>query len=502
MSQEPAIVMEGITRIFGEDFKANDSIDFRVRKGTIHALVGENGAGKSTLMNILYGLLSPTYGTIRINGLEKNINSPREAISLGIGMVHQHFMLIETLTVLENIILGDESTGPFGRLDLSKAAEKVSALLKSFRISIDLNEKVENLAVGVQQKVEILKVLYRNADILILDEPTAVLTPQETDVLFDTLEELKSIGKTIILISHKLLEVLSVSDYITVLRHGKVTGNLKTSETSKEEISVLITGDEFKDSLQQEFRSAGEIVLEVKGLSVLNDKKFETVKSVSFELRAGEILGIAGVEGNGQSELIEAICGLRQMSSGSIKIDGQSIQNTTPVSLIPSDKLKFAMVKEYDITGNILLGRQNEEQFSKALAINYDRLRRFSEQLIEEYDIRPSDPDIKIGSLSGGNQQKVVAARELSKNASLIVAAHPTRGLDIKASAFVHGTLLKQKTKAVLLVSSDLNELLKLSNRIAVIYNGKITGLFETNETNEKELGMYMTGMRTMNNEL
>jgi general nucleoside transport system ATP-binding protein len=495
MSKEPAIAMEGITKIFGENFKANDSIDFKVRRGTIHALVGENGAGKSTLMNILYGLYSPTSGTIKINGTLESINSPREAISLGIGMVHQHFMLVGTLSVLENILLGYESTDLFGKIDVASSTQRTLKLLESFSISIDLKEKAENLPVGIQQKVEILKVLYRNSEILILDEPTAVLTPQETDELFNTLKVLKSTGKTIIIISHKLKEVLKVSDYITVLRHGKVAGELKTSETGRDELSRLIVGGEFSDSLRQEFVTREKTVLSIKELSVLNDKKFKTVRSVSFEIKAGEIFGIAGVEG--QSELIEAICGLRRVHSGSIWIDGQMIDSRTPVSHIPADRHKYAMVKEYDISKNVLLGRQREGMFSTSFAVKYDRLRKYSDQLIKEYDIRPSDPLLKIDSLSGGNQQKVVVSRELSKIASLIIAAHPTRGLDIKASAFVRESLLKQKEKAVLLISSDLLELLKISSRIAVLFNGEITGLFNACDTNEMEIGLYMTGMKT-----
>lgn len=492
-----AVNMSGITKTFGDKVVANRSVNFSVRKGEIHALVGENGAGKSTLMKILYGMYIPNSGSIEINGKIVMFTSPADAIKLGIGMVHQHFMLVNPLSVVENIILGDEETGKFGILDFKAAEKKIHKLVDDFNIQIDIKEKIENLPVGLQQKVEILKILYKNAEILILDEPTAVLTPQETDALFATLRDLKSNGKTIILITHKLDEVTAISDSITVLRHGEVTGVLKTSETSREKIAELMVGGKLPVIKRNEMNISGNEILKVTDLSVLNDKGIEAVKGISFSVNGGEIFGIAGVEGNGQNELIEVLTSLRKIHKGEISVKGENAGQSA-IAHIPADRRKNGMVLDFSIPENILLGRQDEEKFSGKMFIKYNNLTEYTSSLINEYDIRPADYTQKIKEFSGGNQQKVIIAREMSKDTNLIIASHPTRGLDIKAASFVHNTLLKAKAngKAVLIISSDLNELLKISDRIAVIYKGRLTAIINADKTNERELGMYMTGVK------
>ena len=495
MTNHLAVEMKDITKTFGE-LKANDSVDLEVKKGDIHAIVGENGAGKSTLMNILYGMYHPDDGKVYINGIEAAIHSPADAIKLGVGMVHQHFMLVNTLTVLENIILGDEVTGALNIIDMKRSRQKVRHILNSFDINITLEELTGNLSVGTQQKIEIIKLLYRDADILILDEPTAVLTPQETDELFKTLKVLKNDGKTIILITHKLNEVLDISDNITVLRHGKVTGNVSTKDTGKTELAGMIIGESFEAIENRHNTPKGDVIFEVSGLNVRSDKGIPAVKDISFEIRKGEILGIAGVEGNGQHELIEAICGLRKYS-GELKLNGKPLNDRTPIAHIPANRHKHGIVMEYNLAENVLLGQEGETEFSSAIMIKERALRGFTETLISKYDIRPANVDSLIGGLSGGNQQKVVAAREMTKQTELIVVSHPTRGLDIKAADFVHSVILEEckKGKAIILVSSDLGELLKLSDRIAVIYNGKFNVTLEANKTNEREIGAYMLGI-------
>lgn len=488
--------MKGITKAFGESVKANDSVDLSVEKGEIHGVVGENGAGKSTLMKVLYGMCKPDRGKIFINGNRKTIDSPSEAIKTGIGMVHQHFMLACNLSVLENVILGDETTRMFGLIDKKSCRKRINEITENFGISIDLDARVENLPVGTQQRIEIIKILYRSAEILILDEPTAVLTPREAEELFSTLRELKAKGKTIILISHKLTEVLSVSDHITVLRHGKVVGSVESSSTTKEKLAEMIIGSKMEAFSDKGKTISGKVILCVSGLKVMNDKKSVAVNDISFEIRAGEIFGIAGVEGNGQNELIETISGLRKAYEGSIIINGKPLNNKMSIAHIPADRQKHGMVPDYTIAENVMLGRQRESRFSSPLAIKRKSVSGYTNMLIEEYDIRPADESEIMGSLSGGNQQKVVVSRELTKDTELIIASHPARGLDIKAAGFVQRTLLEQKTKgkAILLVSSDLAELLMLSGRIAVIYNGKITAILDSTITNEMEIGKYMTG--------
>ncbi len=491
-----AVEMKGITKAFGENIKANDSVDLSVRKGEIHAVVGENGAGKSTLMKILYGMYRPDKGKIFIGGSEKSIDSPSTAIKTGIGMVHQHFMLAGTLTVLENIILGDETTTVLGLIDKSSCRKRIKDIAEKFGINIDLDAKVENLSVGTQQKIEIIKILYRSAEILILDEPTAVLTPQESQELFFTLKELKSGGRTIILISHKLSEVLSVSDNITVLRHGKVAGTVESSTTNSGRLAEMIIGSRVEAFSEKSKPLPGEVILSVRELVVMNDKRSIAVNHLSFEIKTGEILGIAGVEGNGQKELIETISGMRKAVEGKVIVNGKPLNNKISIAHIPQDRQKYGMVSDYTIAENVMLGRQREEKFSTVFAIKNKNVFSYTDDLIERYDIRPADVEVVMGSLSGGNQQKVVVSRELTKDTELIIASHPTRGLDIKAAGFVQRSLLDQREngKGVLLVSSDLQELLLLSDRIAVIYNGKFSAILDPSLTNEVEIGKYMTG--------
>jgi simple sugar transport system ATP-binding protein len=486
-----SVEMHGISKKFG-DKPANENVELRADKGEITALVGENGAGKTTLMKILYGMYSPDSGKIFINGKEERIENPSKAIKLGIGMVHQHFMLIPPLTVTENIILGNEPTGAAGTLNLKKAEKKIKELSDSFGISIDPSAKVENLSVGMEQRAEILKLLYRKAEILILDEPTAVLTPQETDELFTILKKLKEEGKTIIIISHKLNEIFAVSDRITVMRRGRNAGDVKTSESSKEEISRMITGAEIKSEVKKENYISDETVLSAENLSAEDHKGIRVLKNVSLEIKKGEILGIAGVEGNGQRELIEILTGLRNSKSGNFKIKGGD-----KISHIPEDRIKRGIVPDLKIYENILLGRQNERQFRKGILINREAAEKYTDELIKEYDVRPTDRNALAKELSGGNQQKVVTARELSKGSEVIIVNHPSRGLDIAATEFVHTSIINErnKGKGILLVSSDLQELLKLSDRIAVMYNGEIRAEYKAGDVNERELGRVMTGL-------
>ena len=495
--------MSGITKRFG-DVLANDSVDFRVKKGEIHALVGENGAGKTTLMNILYGLYHPDSGKIIINDEEKKISSPSGAIDLGIGMVHQHFMLVGTLTVLENIVLGYEDVSFGGLLNLSAARKKLDALIKAFNLNIDLNIKIENLPIGIQQKIEILKVLYRKSNILIFDEPTAVLTPLETEELFGLFRGLKQQGKTIILITHKLGEVLTISDSVTVLRHGKAAGEKITAKTNRTELAEMIVGGSVPSAEQKSKQPGTKIILDVKNLVVESDKKINAVNDISFQINSGEIFGIAGVEGNGQTELAEAINGLRNIKSGEIKFTNPRLRGEEfgkkrkrEISHIPADRHKHGIVNDYKLFENVLLGRQEEELFTSNIVINEKKLVEFTKDIINKFDVRPEDPMQAISGLSGGNQQKLVVSRELTKESDLIIACHPTRGLDIKAAAFVLNTLLEQRNfgKAVLLVSSELTELMQVSDRIGVMYEGKIIAILNPAETNEREIGMYMTGL-------
>lgn len=490
--------LQDITKSFGS-FKANDGVSVRVREGGIHALVGENGAGKSTLMKVLYGMLSPDGGRILIRGREVRIASPRTAIALGIGMLHQHFMLIPPFTVTENVILGREPGSGLGRLNLRSAEEEVDSLAGKFHLGLDCRAKIESLSVGLQQRVEILKILYRRAELLILDEPTPVLTPQEVEEFFATIRNLKSEGKTVILITHKLAEVMEISDTVTIMRRGKVVAELETRSTNPQELARLMVGDETGASMEKTFPSSVRTIVQADGVSCLSDRRLPAVKDVSFSIAGGEILGIAAVEGNGQSELVQVLAGLRPASSGMVRIDGKALRpgsREITIGHIPEDRLRFGMIAEFTVAENLLLGRQYEREFSGLFFLRRAEIGSFAERILGEFEVRPPRSDVAAGSLSGGNQQKVVVGRELTKDADFIIASQPTRGLDIRAIDFVHGTMIgaRNRGKAILLVSSDLPELLGVADRIAVMYEGAIVGETARAEASVEEIGLLMAG--------
>ena len=493
-----AIKMVGIVKCFGP-VRANDGIDFTVKHQEIHCLLGENGTAKSTLMNILFGLYHPDAGEIFINEKKASIANPNDAYALGIGMVHQHFMLVGQLTVLENIILGKESGGFF--LNRRESRARVEELVERFGFRIDLDEKVVNLSVGMKQRVEILKTLYRGADIIILDEPTAVLTPQEVEELFKILRQLKKSGKTIVFITHKLNETMSLSDRITVIRKGKVVFCCNTQDTNEKELATQMVGRQVESVVAKKGQQTGDVVLELKEVR-LHERAEHTV---SLTVRAGEILGIAGVDGNGQQELEEMIVGNRKVTEGSILLGGKPI-HTLPVKdrkamgigYIPSDRHKNAMVSGFSITENFLLGYQNTPEYCKKGFIDYDRLKQDAGKQVEAFEIKVAGVEQEIGQLSGGNQQKVILGREISHDPGLVLVAQPVRGLDIGAIERVHKTLLqlKEQGKAILLISAELSEVMNLSDRIAVFYEGEASAQFTNGEYTKEEIGLFMAGKR------
>ena len=506
-----AVEMRGISKAW-PGVVANDRVDLQVRKGEIHALVGENGAGKSTLMNILYGLIRPDSGEILINGQAGHISGPRDAIRHGIGMVHQHFMLIPPLTVAENIVLGSEPGGPASAFRTKEARAQINALSKQYGLPINPDTKIEKLSVGLQQRVEILKVLYRSAEILIMDEPTGVLTPQETFELFSVLRGLVDQGKTIIFITHKLREVLELSDTITVLRRGKNAGMLVTRETNQAEIARMMVGREVLLRVNKTPARPGPVVLQVEGISAQSNRGLEALHEVSFEVRAGEILGVAGVEGNGQSELVEAVTGMRKVTGGRMTLTqvdngqaGQTRDITTlnaneerlaGVAHIPEDRRESGLVLADSLADNLILGRQHWPQFARGgFILSFNKIASWARKLVAEYDVRTASIESTARSLSGGNQQKLIIAREFSSDPMLLVASQPTRGVDIGAIEFIHRRIIEQRDagKAVLLISAELDEIRSLSDRIAVMYEGQIVGIVSP-EASEEELGILMTG--------
>jgi len=503
MSQENlAVEMRGITKQF-PGVRANDQVDLSVRSGEIHALVGENGAGKSTLMNILYGLIPPDSGEILIDGKPVHMAGPRDAISLGIGMVHQHFMLIPVFSVGENIMLGREPvTGP-GFYDRDRARKSINDLTKRYGLALDPDARMGDLPVGLQQRAEIVKVLYRGANILILDEPTGVLTPQETKELFVVLRDLVKSGKTIIFISHKLKEVLDISDRITVMRRGKVVGHLTTRETNEEEIATLMVGREVLLRVDKKPAKPGAVVLTVENLSASSDRGVPALRGISFELHQGEILGIAGVEGNGQSELMEVIAGTRHASGGRVLLGDRDIttydartERDAGVAFIPEDRRGTGLVLSFSIAENSILGRERASIFSwNEFVLKLVAIRDWARKLVKEFDIRTPSIDVAARNLSGGNQQKVIVAREMGSKPKVLLAAQPTRGVDIGAIEFIHRRIVQERDAgtAVLLVSAELDEVRSLSDRIAVMYEGKIVSI-EGPDTPEERLGLLMTG--------
>ena len=497
-----AVEMRGITKQF-PGVLANDRVDLTVRQGEVHALVGENGAGKTTLMNILYGLVHSDSGEILINGKPAHIAGPRDAIALGIGMVHQHFMLIPVFSVGENIMLGREPvTGP-DFYDRTRARAEINQLTKRYGLALEPDARMGDLPVGLQQRAEIVKVLYRGASILILDEPTGVLTPQETKELFVVLRDLVKAGKTIIFISHKLKEVLDISDRITVMRRGRVVGHLVTKDTNEEQIATLMVGRAVLLRVDKQPAKPGAVLMKVDNLTASSDQGVPALKGVSFELRSGEILGIAGVEGNGQSELMEVLAGTRRATGGKVLLGTRDIttmdartERDAGVSYIPEDRRGTGLVLAFSIAENSILGRERESKFSwREIVLRLVAIREWARRLVREFDIRTPSIDVAARNLSGGNQQKVIVAREIGSEPKVLLAAQPTRGVDIGAIEFIHRQIVKERDAgaAVLLVSAELDEVRSLSDRIAVMYEGRIVSI-QPPDTPEERLGLLMTG--------
>ncbi|MCQ9625453.1 ABC transporter ATP-binding protein [Cetobacterium somerae] len=481
---------------------ANDDITLKILKSEKHAIVGENGAGKSTLMKMLNGLYTPTSGKIFYHGEEVQIDSPSKAAELGIGMVYQHFMLVPTLTVAENMILGVEPKKGLS-LDINQARQDVIDVSKKYGLAIDPDALVSDLSIGMQQRVEILKILFKGANLLVFDEPTAVLTPQEIKELYKIMDNLIAEGKTIIFISHKLQEVLDISDNITVIRRGKDIANFPTKEATKEKIANAMVGRAVLFTTERPEVEIGEVVLSVKDVSVKDHHNVIKVNNASFEIRKGEVLGIAGVEGSGQTELVEALTGLKEICSGEMILDNVILKKKTPRKIsqlglahIPEDRHKRAAVSQFSVMENFALGLERDE-YSKFGLLNFSKLRKDAEMFMEKYDVRPRSVDTEFGRLSGGNQQKIIVARELEKkNNNLIIAGQPTRGVDIGAIESIHKLILNEKVKgkAVMVVSSELSEILNLSDKIAVMCAGKITGILSREEANEEKIGILMAG--------
>lgn len=500
--KQVVIAMVDIVKKFG-DFVANDHINLTVHKGEVHAILGENGAGKSTLMNVLYGLYRPTSGHIEVKGKKVNIDSPGHAIELGIGMVHQHFMLVQPFTVTENIVLGMEPTKGLS-LNLKAAREKVIELSEKYHMQVDPDAKIEDISVGMQQRVEILKVLYRGADILILDEPTASLTPQEINELMEIIGHLTADGKSIILITHKLKEIKASADSCTIIRQGKYINTVSVEDVNENDLAAMMVGRDVTFVVDKKPLKPGEVVLEVKELRGRDYRSVEILKGLNLNVRRGEIVGLAGVDGNGQTEFVEILTGLRKADSGSVTINGKNVFNATPrecfesgISSIPADRQKHGLVLEFSVAENLILQNFEKEPFSSHGILNKDKITEQANQLVGKFDIRPSGCEQKpAGQLSGGNQQKVIIAREITNDTDLLIAVNPTRGLDVGAIEFVHKYLVEQrnKNKAVLLVSFELDEIMSLSDRIEVIFDGHISGSVRGEDADENTLGLMMAG--------
>ncbi|PLR77697.1 heme ABC transporter ATP-binding protein [Bacillus sp. V3-13] len=483
---------------------ANDNITLQLRKGEIHALLGENGAGKSTLMNVLFGLYQPEEGEIRVHGKAVNITNPNIANDLGIGMVHQHFMLVDKFTVTENIILGKETTSR-GKIDIKKAEQEVREISERYGLAVDPKAKISDISVGMQQRVEILKTLYRGAEILIFDEPTAVLTPQEIKELIQIMKTLIAEGKSIILITHKLKEIMEVCDRVTVIRKGRGIGTLNVKDTNPNELASLMVGREVIFKTDKKPANPKQPVLEINQLIVKDSRGIPAVNGLDLVVHAGEILGIAGVDGNGQTELIEAITGLRKSESGSIKLNNKEVRNLSPrkisesgVGHIPQDRHKHGLVLDFPVAENMVLQTYYKRPFSKNGILNFKEIYKKAKTLIAEFDVRTPSEYTLARSLSGGNQQKAIIGREVDRDPDLLIAAQPTRGLDVGAIEFIHKRLIEQRDhgKAVLLLSFELDEIMNVSDRIAVIYEGKIVAIVDPKKTTEQELGLLMAGSK------
>ncbi len=500
LNESPIVSLKNIHKSFG-DKKVLKGVDFDLHKCEVHALLGENGAGKTTLMNILYGMFPQTEGNIYIKGEEIINNSPKKAINMGIGMVHQHFMLIEPFTVTENIILGYEGKNNFF-IDRKKAKDEVVKLSKEYGLLIDPDSKVADISVGQQQRVEILKALYHGADILIFDEPTAVLTPQEINEFIEIVKKLTELGKSIIIITHKLKEIKAMADTCTVIRRGEYIDKLIVKNVNEAELAEKMVGRDVSFNVKKEKINLGEEIFKIEDLWVKDNRKVDKVKGLNLSIRKGEILGIAGVDGNGQTELIDAISGMRKAQKGKVILKGDDITNKNPrdiidlgMNQIPEDRQKRGLVLEYPIKDNLIL-ENIDKDFSKNGILDFEKIEENANNLIDKFDIRPNDINEKAGSLSGGNQQKVIIAREITNDPDLLIAAQPTRGLDVGAIEFIHQYLveLRNQGKAVLLISFQLDEVMDLSDRICVIYDGQIVGELDPKETDEYEVGRLMAG--------
>lgn len=484
---------------------ANDNVTLQLKKGEIHALLGENGAGKSTLMGMLFGMYQPEAGLIKVNGKQVKITSPNVANELGIGMVHQHFKLVENFTVTENIILGLEPK-KFLTVDIKSAAKKIEELSKAYGLNVDPYAKIEDISVGMQQRVEILKMLYRNAEVLIFDEPTAVLTPQEIEDLLVIMKNLIKEGKSIILITHKLKEIKEAADRCTVIRRGKYIGTVDVKETSEAEMAKMMVGRQVSFKVEKEESSPGDVVLKIENLSVKNSKKVLGLKNFNLEVKKGEIVGIAGVEGNGQTELVEAITGMRNVDSGKILFNGNDITKHSirkrieeGIAHIPEDRHKRGLILDYTMEDNMVLKAYKKPPFSKNGLINREEVRKYSDEIIKTFDVRSGEGGASIArSLSGGNQQKGIIGREILSNPDLLIAVQPTRGLDVGSIEYIHKRLVEQRDngKAVLLVSLELDEVLNVSDRIAIVNNGELVGIVNASETDENEVGLMMAGIK------
>ena len=498
----PVIEMRNIVKCFG-DFVANDGINLTVHKGEIHAILGENGAGKSTLMNQLYGMFKPTSGDILVNGKKIEMNSPRDAIDAGIGMVHQHFMLVQPFTVTENIVLGSEPKKG-AALDMEAARRNVVEISERYGLSIDPDAKIEDISVGMQQRVEILKALYRGADILILDEPTSSLTPQEIVELIDIMHNLTCDGKSIILITHKLKEIKESADFCTIIRLGKYIATVDVDTVTESELASMMVGRNVSFNVDKPAKTPGDVVLDVRDLHCLDYRGVEILKGIDLQVRAGEIVGIAGIDGNGQTELVEVLTGLRKGTSGQALVNGTDVFNKPPrfgfehgVSSIPADRQKHGLVLDFSVEDNLILQNHGDEPFSHKGILKRDAITDYASKSIDTYDIRPRGSEKRpAGTLSGGNQQKVIIAREVQNDKDLLIAVNPTRGLDVGAIEYVHEHIVAQrnKGKAVLLVSFELDEIMSLSDTIDVIFGGKIVSSIPGDQADANELGLMMAG--------
>ncbi|EOS39609.1 hypothetical protein C808_01584 [Lachnospiraceae bacterium M18-1] len=502
-SKEYAVQMQDITIRFGSHCALN-KVQLSVKKGTVHAILGENGAGKTTLMNILYGLYQKNAGEIYLYGKKEEIRNPSAAISRGIGMVHQHFMLVENFTVTQNIILGSETVKGMGILDMGQAKKEVEHIVEKYGLQVDPDAVISDISVGMQQRVEILKALYRGAEILILDEPTAVLTPQEIDELIGIMKKLIEDGKTIIIITHKLKEIKKSSDYCTIIRRGEYIDTVAVNDVSQEELASMMVGRKVRLEVEKDPAKFGDVVFEMSGVCAKDERGVQVLNNLSFQVRKGEIFGIAGVDGNGQKELVEAITNLRKVDGGTIRIHGKEIQNTTTrntmdsgISTIHEDRQRRGIIPDFSVADNVVLDNFKSGSFSKRGILDRKAINETAEALLQEYDVRPDGcRDLPIRGLSGGNQQKVIIGREIANAPELLIAVQPTRGLDVGAIEYVHKTLIRErdKGKAILLISLELDEILGVADTIGVIYDGSINVILSREEANEESIGLLMAG--------